>query len=123
MVPQRELTAQDIRETMQTVGQEHLPLAADGYISTSAMLYDVLMKAASEGISIDAACRDLEKSASGNTIRDLLNEQLSVEKLSQHEDEINPVSVMMWYRLIEWTGDLADYSKKVGNRLRLLLAR
>jgi len=43
--------------------------------------------------------------------------------LFQHEDEINPVSVMMWYRLIEWTGDLADYSKKVGNRLRLLIAR
>jgi len=43
--------------------------------------------------------------------------------LFQLEDEINPVSVMMWYRLIEWTGDLADYSKKVGNRLRLLIAR
>ncbi len=43
--------------------------------------------------------------------------------LFQHEDEINPVSVMMWYRLIEWTGDLADYAEKVGNRLRLLIAR
>ena len=43
--------------------------------------------------------------------------------LFQHEDEIGAVSVMMWYRLIEWTGDLADYSKKVGNRLRLLIAR
>ncbi len=43
--------------------------------------------------------------------------------LFQHEDEISPVSVMMWYRLIEWTGDLADYAEKVGNRLRLLIAR
>ena len=89
MIPQRELSAQDIRETMQDIGQEHLPLEADGYISTSAMLYDVLMKAASEGISIDAACRDLEQSASGNTIWELLNEQLSVARLRQHEDEIN----------------------------------
>ena len=89
MIQQQELTAQDIRATMQDIGQEYLPLEADGYISTSAMLYDVLMKAASEGISIDAACRDLEKSASGNTIRELLNEQLSVERLGQHEDEIN----------------------------------
>jgi hypothetical protein len=64
---------------MQDISQEYLPLEADGYISTSAMLYDVLMKAASEGISIDAACRDLEQSASGNTIRELLNAQLSVE--------------------------------------------
>lgn len=89
MIPQRELTAQDIRETMQAIGQEHLPLEANGYISTSAMLYDVLMKAASEGISIDAACRDLAQSASGNTIRERLNEQIRPERLRQHEDEIN----------------------------------
>jgi len=43
--------------------------------------------------------------------------------LFEHEDEISPVSVMMWYRLIEWIGDLADYSEKVGDRLRLLIAR
>jgi putative transposase len=89
MIHQQELTAQDIRETLQEVGQAHLPLAADGYICTSAMLYDVLMKAASDGISIDAACRDLEKSATGNTIRELLNGQLGTEQLRRHEDEIN----------------------------------
>ncbi len=43
--------------------------------------------------------------------------------LFRHEEEIGPVSVMMWYRLIEWTGDLADYAEKVGDRLRLLIAR
>ncbi|GIV76725.1 MAG: hypothetical protein KatS3mg050_1119 [Litorilinea sp.] len=89
MITQSELTAQDIRETMQSVAQEHLPLEAAGYISTSAMLYDVLMKAASEGISLDAACRDLETSASGNRIRELLNGQLRVEQLSVHEEQIN----------------------------------
>jgi hypothetical protein len=89
MIHQPELTAQDIREMVQEVGQTYLPLTADGYICTSAMLYDVLLKAASEGISIDAACRDLEHSASGNTIRELLNEQLNVEQLRQHEDAIN----------------------------------
>jgi len=89
MIPQQELTAQDIRETIHDVAQEHLPLEADGYISTGEMLYDVLMKAASEGISIDAACRDLENTASGNRIRELLNGQLSSEQLRQHEDEIN----------------------------------
>ena len=44
-------------------------------------------------------------------------------QLFQHEDELNPVSVIFWYRLIEWIGDLADYAEKVGNRLRLLIAR
>lgn len=89
MTAQQELTGQDIRTMIQDVAREHLPLEADGYISTREMLYDVLMKAASEGISIDAACRDLENTASGNRIRELLNEQLNPEQLRQHEDELN----------------------------------
>ena len=43
--------------------------------------------------------------------------------LFSKEDEMKPVSVMMWYRLIEWIGDLADYAEKVGDRLRLLIAK
>ena len=43
--------------------------------------------------------------------------------LFKHEDEMNPVSVLFWYRLIEWIGDLADYAEKVGNRLRLMIAK
>jgi predicted phosphate transport protein (TIGR00153 family) len=43
--------------------------------------------------------------------------------LFEHEDELKPVSVMMWYRLIEWIGDLADFAEKVGDRLRLLIAK
>ncbi|MDH3579463.1 MAG: TIGR00153 family protein [Hyphomicrobiales bacterium] len=40
-----------------------------------------------------------------------------------HEDKMNPVSVVFWYDLIRMIGELADYAEKVGNRLRLLLAR
>ncbi len=43
--------------------------------------------------------------------------------LFEHEEEMNPVSVILWYRLIEWIGDLADYAEKAGDRLRLLTAR
>ncbi len=46
-----------------------------------------------------------------------------LRELFAHEDEIDPVSLMIWHRLIRWVGDLANYSEKVGNRLRLLLAR
>ena len=52
-------------------------------------------------------------------------DQLGLElsrRLFQHEDEIKPVSVMMWYQLIQWVGDLADYAEKVGDRLRLMIA-
>ena len=44
-------------------------------------------------------------------------------ELFAHEGEIDPVSLMIWHRLIRWVGDLANYSEKVGNRLRLLIAR
>jgi hypothetical protein len=89
MIAQKELSAEEMRMTMQEVAQEHLPFEADGYVCTSEMIYDVLMKAASEGISLDAACRDLADSATGNTIREIINEQLSVEQLRQDEDKIN----------------------------------
>jgi len=45
------------------------------------------------------------------------------KKLFTLEDQLPPISAIFWYRLIEWIGDLADYSEKVGNRLRLLIAR
>jgi len=43
--------------------------------------------------------------------------------LFAHEESMSPVSVMFWYRLIHWIGDLADYAERVGNRLLLLIAR
>jgi len=43
--------------------------------------------------------------------------------LFAQEDSMSPVSVMFWYQLIQWIGDLADYAEKVGDRLRLLIAR
>jgi len=46
-----------------------------------------------------------------------------LHELFAHEGEIDPVSLMIWHRLIRWIGDLANYSEKVGNRLRLLIAQ
>ena len=43
--------------------------------------------------------------------------------LFSKEDEMKPVSVMFWYQMIQWIGDLADFAEKVGDRMRLLIAR
>jgi len=43
--------------------------------------------------------------------------------LFQLEDSMSPVSVMLWYKMIGWLGNVADCAEKVGNRLRLLIAR
>ncbi len=39
------------------------------------------------------------------------------------EKELPPVDVIFLYRVIEWTGDVADRAQKVGSRLQMLLAR
>lgn len=38
-------------------------------------------------------------------------------------ENMNPVAVIMWYQAIQQIGDLADYAKSVGERLRILLGR
>lgn len=45
------------------------------------------------------------------------------QSLFAHEDDMNPVSVVFWHDLIVMIGKLADDAEKIGNRLRLLLAR
>lgn len=39
------------------------------------------------------------------------------------EDDLKPVSVMFWYQMIQWIGDIADYAEKSGDRVRLMIAR
>jgi uncharacterized protein len=39
------------------------------------------------------------------------------------ENELPPVNVMFIYKIIEWTGDLADRAQDIGDRLQILLAR
>ena len=53
---------------------------------------------------------------------DAMGMELSRSLFAQ-EDSMSPVAVMFWYQLIQWIGDLADYAEKVGDRLRLLIAR
>ena len=72
-----------------------------------------------EGERVEALIMELNLA---EDVTDDMGMELS-RKLFKHEDEMNPVSVMFWYRLIEWIGDLADYAEKVGNRLRLTIAK
>ncbi|HHH37970.1 MAG TPA: TIGR00153 family protein [Sedimenticola sp.] len=43
--------------------------------------------------------------------------------LFSKEDEMSAVSVIFWYQMIQWIGDLADFAEKVGDRMRLMIAR
>ncbi len=44
-------------------------------------------------------------------------------QLKNLEQDLNPIDVMVTYRMIEWIGDLADLAERVGSRLELMLAR
>jgi len=68
------------------------------------------------------------------TIRALIEEVLRLEQSADdvesvllklvftEEEALGPVGVVLWLQLIERLGDIADYSKKACNRLRLLVA-
>ncbi len=43
--------------------------------------------------------------------------------LYKTEQELPPIDVMFLYKIIEWTGDLADSAQSTGNRLQLMLAK
>jgi predicted phosphate transport protein (TIGR00153 family) len=50
-------------------------------------------------------------------------EAVLCRELFRLEEELSPVTVILWYKIIGWIGDLADNAEKVANRLRLLIAR
>lgn len=72
-----------------------------------------------EAAQVEAMVNELSR-IEGET--DVMGMELS-RRLFAQEDTMKPVSVMFWYQLIQWIGDLADYAEKVGDRLRLLIAR
>lgn len=52
---------------------------------------------------------------------DELEAQLQTAVFALESTE-SAVTVMLWYQLVGWIGDVADCAEKVGNRLRLLIA-
>ncbi|MCZ6803446.1 MAG: TIGR00153 family protein [Proteobacteria bacterium] len=44
-------------------------------------------------------------------------------ELYKIEKALSPIDVMFIYKIIEWTGDLADSAQSTGNRLQLMLAK
>jgi hypothetical protein len=45
------------------------------------------------------------------------------QTLFRLEQELPPVNVMFLYKIIEWTGELADQAREIGDRLQILVAR
>ena len=85
-------------------------------------MLDELVEVGFRGRKLDEVDALLDELNTAEDVTDKLGMALA-RTLFDHEDELKPVTVMLWYRQIEWIGDLADHAEKVGNRLRLIIAR
>jgi putative transposase len=89
MIPQYELNAEDIRAYTLKLLKDHVQLAVAGYICTTDVILDVVLKASAESSSIEAASNDLRAAADSNTIREYLNGALEIQALREQENEMN----------------------------------
>lgn len=89
MIHPYELRAEDIRAYTMNLLKAHLKLDVAGYICTTDMILDILLKASAENSSVEAACADLEQVADSNTVREYLNEAMNIQELRKQEEEMN----------------------------------
>jgi hypothetical protein len=89
MILEYELTAENVRQAVQNTLKDHLTLETKGYRCTTEMTLNVLLKAAVDRSSVEAASAELEQVVSGNRLREQLNQALDVGDLRQHECELN----------------------------------
>jgi putative transposase len=83
------LTDQQVLECARAGLQEHLTLTAEGYKCTTEDLLDVLLGVGAKGSTIEAVCADLVGTPDPDTIRQYLNEQLTVDKLPELGRSLN----------------------------------
>ncbi|MGD9579990.1 MAG: TIGR00153 family protein [Vampirovibrionia bacterium] len=75
------------------------------------------------------SCHEVDKLK--ELLKDLENTEAKTEELGRAlaknlfkiEEELNPISVMFLFKTIEEIGRLADFAKKMGNRVRMLIAK
>jgi hypothetical protein len=79
---------QTLHDTM-IVGQQHIPLYANGYRCQTDDLWRILLAAAARKTTIEATCADLERAPDANTVRGYLNEQLPPCAIPKLEQQLN----------------------------------
>jgi len=91
---------QTLHDTM-IIGQQHIPLSANGYRCQTDDLWRILLAAAARGTTIEAVCADLECAPDANTVRGYLTEQLppaSIPDLQQQWNTLLSTLIPDWLR-------------------------
>jgi hypothetical protein len=107
------LTDQDVVRRARACLQAHLPLQADGYVCTTADLFNVLLGVAVNRGTIEAICADLVGTPDAETIRRYLNAQLQVDDLPALEYHVNAalaaeLPARVWARAHDVASDFHD---------------
>jgi hypothetical protein len=89
MIAEYTLNAKDVRGMMLDVMERHLSMKTEGYRSTTNETFNLLLKAVTEGSSLEAVCADSCGAMDSNTLREQLNSTLEVSGLRQQEAEMN----------------------------------
>jgi predicted phosphate transport protein (TIGR00153 family) len=115
--------AMPVPESMQA-GLRQLVISALRTCESSASVIqslDELVEIGFRGREADRVADRIDQIGSLEDESDRLEAEL-IRELFRIEESLSPVSVMLWYQLIGWIGNIADHAEKVGNRLRLLIA-
>jgi putative transposase len=89
MIHPSELKAKEVHAYTAKVLKEHLKIEVNGYCCDTDMIIDILLKASAECSSVEAVCADLVDVADSNTVREYINEALTVKALRQQEQRAN----------------------------------
>jgi len=107
------LTDEDARQEALKRLTTYFPLQVSGYECTTETVFDVLLKAAVSGQTIEAVCNELDDMVDGETIRGYLNEQISLDDMQSLERQVNQALVAglprrIWKSKLEIAIDLHD---------------
>ncbi len=107
------LTDEDTRQEALEKLTTYFPLQVSGYECTAETVFDVLVKAAVTGQTIETVCKDLDDMVDGETIRGYLNEQVRVDDMHSLEQQVNQALVAglprrIWKTKVEIAIDLHD---------------
>ena len=89
MIPEYALNAEIVHGMMLDTMEAHLSLRTEGYRSSSAETFNLLLKTVAESSSLEAVCADSCGVVDSNTLREQMNRALKAGALRQQEAEMN----------------------------------
>lgn len=107
------LSAAEVRQVVSDRLVEQVQLTADGYVCSTQVMTDVLVKASVEGATVEGTCNDLAAVPTGHTVHNHLNEQLCPAALPALEERVNAALTAdlpqrLWRGPLHLAADLHD---------------